>query len=126
MLNAIHIFLTNKITILTSYILINCVLKLVHSMNSNDTENMTLFLIAVFIFYVILAFATYRNIKIAVWLMALCLLLSGIGTFIIGVFLTPLSQYILKPFFLIASLYFIYGGLFLLFPNWKIYKTEYI
>ncbi len=124
MLHAIHNFLTNKLTILISYILINSFAKLIFSDIYHETFNMTLFGIGILVFYIILALAAYRDIKVAVWLMALCLLFSGIGTFIVGVFLTSATQYIVKIVFIITGIYFTYGGFFLIFPKWNIFKIN--
>ncbi len=124
MLNTIHIFLTKKLTILISYILINPVAKLVFDERLHDDSNEAIFVISTLVFYMILAFATYRNIKFAAWLMAFCLLFTGIAGFIQGIFIVSLTQYVLKAYFIITGTYFTYGGFFLIFPNWKIFKTR--
>ena len=85
MFNAIHIFLTKKLTILISYILINPVSKLVFDERLHDDSNEAIVVISSLVIYMILAFATYRNIKFAAWLMAFCLLFTGIGGFIHGI-----------------------------------------
>ena len=67
------------------------------------------------IVYAALAFLTFRGNKIAMWIVTVSVLLSGIGTFLIGVFLIAVNQGAMKAAFILLGLYFIYGGIKLLF-----------
>jgi hypothetical protein len=67
-----------------------------------------------FIVSCILAYLAWRGKKVAVWVMAILILITGFGGFAVGVFAVSISQYILKPFVTIISIYFIFGGIALL------------
>jgi hypothetical protein len=62
------------------------------------------------IFYCFMSFLAYRKNKIASWLMIFSLFLSGVGGLIIGVFIIPLSQTILKTAFTLFGIYFLFGS----------------
>jgi hypothetical protein len=66
-----------------------------------------------FVTYSVIAFFTYRGVKIARWLMAAIILISGIHAFILSMFGTGWHQYIMKPSFIILGIYFIFGGIVL-------------
>lgn len=120
LLQAVHKFLTNKLTILIFYLSV-IGLRFVYSVVLQKSTNMTLVSLSALVIYCLFAFGTFKGVKVVTWIMAFCLLFSGIGGLVIGSLFIPLNQYILKFFFVIAGSYFVYGGLFLLFPNWKIF-----
>jgi len=64
--------------------------------------------------YSTLTFLAFRGNKIATWIVIISVLLSGIGTFMIGVFLIAVNQAAMKTIFVLLGLYFIYGGIALL------------
>ncbi len=64
--------------------------------------------------YSTLSFLTFRGNKIATWIVIASVLLSGVGSFLIGVFLIPISEVAMKAIFILLGLYFIYGGIELL------------
>ena len=64
-----------------------------------------------FITYVVIVYFTYKGVKIVRLLMAAIVLLTGINGIFLGIFRIDWQQYLLKPYFTILGLYFIYGGI---------------
>jgi len=64
-----------------------------------------------FIIYAVIAYFTYKGVKIVRWLMAAIVLLTGIHAAILGIFGIGWHQYFLKPNFIVFGLYFIFGGI---------------
>ncbi len=75
-----------------------------------------------FFTYAVLAFFTYKGIKIIRWVMAVIILLSGIPMAAGGLFGIEWDQYFLKPFAIVFGLYFVFGGISLF--RLKIIKNE--
>lgn len=69
----------------------------------------------VFIFIGILSYLAWKKKTVAIIFMVIMILISGLGGFISGIFVVPLSQYFFKPFAIIISAYFIFGGIHLFF-----------
>jgi hypothetical protein len=116
-LNQIHKILKSKGTILLSYILLKAytlAYSLVYSLESSRIVLVRIVGLAVFS---ILAILTYKNIKVARWLIGLTLLITGLGNLVLGIFVISISQYVLKPFTIIIGAYFMYGGWILLSPQ---------
>ena len=67
-----------------------------------------------FLTYLLLVYLTLKNIKLVTWLMAAVLLLTGVGSTILGIFRIDWEQYVVKPYFVIMGLYFIFGSIALL------------
>ena len=80
---------------------------------SPSYENILFLKLAAFAVYIILAFLTLKNVKIAVWFMASVLVLSGLGISIFGIFAVGFNQYILKTLSIAIGIYFLAGGAFL-------------
>ena len=59
--------------------------------------------------YGLLAWLTHKNNKVATFVFAIFILLSGLGTLLVA-FLTSLNQLGFKVFFFLIGGYFIYGG----------------
>ena len=66
-----------------------------------------------FLIYSLLAFFVLKNIKVAVWLMAAVLIITGAGTTLLGLVSVGFNQYFVKTYFIIAGLYFLIGGIYL-------------
>ena len=62
------------------------------------------------IFYCFISYWAYQKNKFASWLMIFSLLFSGMGGLILGVFMVPLSQIILKIVFTLLGIYFVFGS----------------
>ena len=80
---------------------------------SPSFENILFLKLAAFAVYIILAFLTLKNVKIAVWFMASVLVLSGLGISIFGIFAVGFNQFILKTFSTVFGVYFVAGGVYL-------------
>ena len=75
-----------------------------------------------FVTYAVLAFLTYKGIKLIRWLMAVLILLSGISMATGGLFIIEWDQSFLKPFTILFGLYFVFGGISLF--RLKIIKSK--
>jgi hypothetical protein len=90
------------------------------SNNANALEYMSfnkalLLRAAALIIYFIIAFLSFKGFKFATWLMVAILLFTGIGNAALGLFRIGWDQYILKPYFAVLGLYFIFGASALVF-----------
>ena len=63
--------------------------------------------------YAVIAYFTFKGIKIFRWLMAVIVLLTGIHGSILGILGIEWRQYFIKPYFIVLGLYFIFGGIVL-------------
>lgn len=63
---------------------------------------------------ILLVFFTDKDKIVAKWILAALILFSGVHGFIMGIFAVPLSQYVLKPLFIILGIYFSFGGILLI------------
>ena len=77
-------------------------------------EKMLLLKSGSFLTYLLLVYLTLKNIKLVTWLMAAVLLLTGVGSTILGIFRIGWEHYVVKPYFVIMGLYFIFGSIALL------------
>jgi len=66
-----------------------------------------------FVTYSVIAYFTYRGLKVVRWIMATIILLAGIHATFLGIFVVGWHQYFLKTYFTVFGLYFIFGGFFL-------------
>ena len=90
------------------------------SSNSNALEYMSfnralLLRAAALIIYFIIAFLSFKGFKFATWLMVVILLFTGIGNTALGLFRIGWDQYILKPYYAVLGLYFLFGASALVF-----------
>jgi hypothetical protein len=99
--------LAKRKTILLVYLLLVCI-KTLHAIVTSKYIGENLFVLVV---YGVLVALIYRGNKIANWIMILLILLSGVGSSLIGIALVPFKQYVVKTFLTVIGLYFIYGGL---------------
>ena len=83
----IHEFLRNRLTILTSFILFKAATCVYSAYSPQESMKITLVRCIALVIFVLLAILAYRNIKIGTWLMAFCLLFTGVGGFLMGTFL---------------------------------------
>jgi len=79
-------------------------------------EKGTVFLARIggFLLYSVFTYLALKKNKIALWIMAISIFVPGVLGFITGVFFVSISQYLIKPLFIIISAYFIFGGIILL------------
>ena len=101
-----------KSVILLSYPCMIAV-QLVYSIVTKGVKNSMPYLLMLLV-YSALTFFAFRGNKIAAWIVIISVLLSGIGTFLIGVLLVTANQAAMKTIFVLLGLYFIYGGIALL------------
>ena len=66
-----------------------------------------------FVTYSVIAYFTCRGVKVVRWLMAAIILLTGIHATFLGIFGVGWHQYLLKPYFTVFGVYFIFGGIVL-------------
>lgn len=69
------------------------------------------------IVYGAFSFLALRGNGIAAWVMIASILVSGVGTVLVGVFVIAAAQAAIKATFILLGLYFIYGGIDLLFSQ---------
>ena len=123
-LSNIHEFLRNRLTILTSFILFKVATCVYSAYSPQESMKITLVRCVALGIFVLLAVLAYRNIKVGTWLMAFILLFTGVGGFLMGAFLISFSQYLMTSFFILVGLYFTYGGVLLIFPEWRFSKLR--
>lgn len=70
-----------------------------------------------FTIYLLLAYLSIRDFKVATWVIATLILLSGVGSALIGMFKIGWHQYLLKPYFVILGFYYIFGGVSLIYTS---------
>jgi hypothetical protein len=116
-LNQIHKILKCKGTILLSYIVLKAYQLGYSIVYSLESSRIILVRTVGLVVFSILAILTYKNIKVARWLMGLNLLIIGLANLVLGIFGISISQYVLKPFTIIIGAYFMYGGWILLSPQ---------
>jgi hypothetical protein len=75
-----------------------------------------------FLIYTVIAYFTYKGVKIIRWLMAVIILLTGIHASFLGIFMIDWHQYFFKPYFIVFGLYFIFGGITL----FRLKKNEFL
>ena len=98
------------------------ILQFVYSIVSKGIEKSIAYLL-VLIMYSIIVFFTHRGNRIARWIINISVLLSGISTFLVGVFYVTADQAIMKGIFIFVGLYFTIGGIKLL-CGWRAIKGE--
>ncbi len=118
MSNKILIFISDQRTILGTFLavlLVGLTSFVVHKDSGNiqslSYQNHFVLKLLSFITYAVLAFFTYKGIKLIRWLMAVLILLSGISMAASGFFGIEWDQYFLKPFAVVFGLYFVFGGI---------------
>ena len=87
--------------------------QLIYSIVTRGIKDSVPYLLVLMV-YSTLTFLAYRGNNIATWVVIISVLLSGIGTFLIGVFLIAVNQAAMKTIFVLLGSYFIYGGIALL------------
>jgi predicted membrane channel-forming protein YqfA (hemolysin III family) len=85
-------------------------IQFLYSLDMSGIEHSIPYLLMLIV-YSTLAFLIFRGNKIAMWIITVSILLSGIGAFLIGVFLIDTNQLAMKAIFILLGLYFIYGGI---------------
>ena len=88
--------------------------QLIYSIATRDIKGSMPYLLMLMV-YSALTFLVFRGNKIATWIVIISVLMSGTGTFLIGVFLIAVNQAAMKTIFLLLGLYFIYSGIALLY-----------
>jgi len=116
-LNQIHKILKSKGTILLSFIVLKAYALGYSLVYSLESSRIILIRTVGLVVFSILAILTYKNIKVARWLMGLTLLITGLGNLVLGIFVISISQYVFKPFTITIGAYFMYGGWTLLSPQ---------
>ena len=71
--------------------------------------------VGAFLIYLMFSYLSVRNIKFATWIMVLVLLYTGLGNTALGLFRVGWDQFILKPYFIIFGIYFIFGAVTLIY-----------
>ena len=88
-------------------------IQLFYSIVLRGIQNSTIYLLMLIV-YSTLIFLVFKGNKIATWIVIVSVLLSGVGAFLIGVFLIAVNQATMKVTFILLGLYFICGGIKLL------------
>jgi ribose/xylose/arabinose/galactoside ABC-type transport system permease subunit len=88
--------------------------QLIYSIVTRGIKNSMPYLLMLMA-YSTLTFLAFRGNKIAAWIVIISVLVSGIGTFLIGIFLVAVNQVAMKSIFVLLGLYYIYGGVTLLY-----------
>ena len=101
--------ISQKRFILLTVLFIIVVTLLYSIFYSQEISTIKLVRFIAFGIYCLLAWLTHKNNKVATFIFAIFILLSGIGTLIVA-FLTSLNQIGFKIFFFLIGGYFIYGG----------------
>ncbi len=99
-----------KNIILLVYLLLVCV-KTLHAIITSKYSEVSIENLFVLIVYGVLVALIYKGNKIANWIMIVLILISGIGSSVIGIALVPFNQLITKSFLTLIGIYFIYGGI---------------
>jgi hypothetical protein len=113
-------FLSQRLTILISFLSVQSfsILAFIFYEGSNKDiylpyNQYLLMNLGVLALYSILAYLTYKDVKIFRWIMAIIILLTGLLGIAMGIFGVDWHQYFIKPYFIIFGIYFIFGGLIL-------------
>ncbi len=96
-----------KNIILLVYLLLVCI----KTLRAIITSKYIIENLFVLIVYGVLVALIYKGSKIANWIMIVLILISGIGSSVIGIALVPFDQLITKSFLMLIGIYFIYGGI---------------
>ena len=99
-----------KKTILFIYLLMVCI-KTLHAIITSKYSDVTVGNLFVLILYGVIVSLIYKGNKIANWIMIVLILLSGVGSTMIGIALVPFDQFVVKLFLTLIGIYFIYGGI---------------
>ncbi len=78
-----------------------------------------LFKLLTFLLYLALAYLSYRNVKIAHWLLAVIINLSGIHSVLLGIYRFETYQYFAKSMYISIGVYFFCGSIFFILRNKK-------
>ena len=107
------IFLKKSSTILIVHILLRA-LQLSSAAIYGEKDTVFFARISKFLLCCVLTYMALKKYKIIIWIMAIWIYVTGVSGFIAGVFFVSISQYLLKPFSILISAYFIFGGIILL------------
>jgi len=102
-------YVNRKRFVILSYLFM-ITIQLFYSAFSRGVKNSALYFIML-ILYSILSFLAFKGNKVATWMVIISIFLSGIGTFLIGIFLIPINQATMKVTSVLLGLYFIYAGI---------------
>lgn len=106
-------FLSDIRTVLVTYmVFVAC--KLIYTLLYASTNIHPYLYGAAFIIYCLVSYWAYRKNRIALWFMIFSLTISGAGGLVIGAFIIPVSQSILKVLSVVLGAYFIFGSYILL------------
>jgi len=101
--------ISQKQFILLTFLFIIVVTLLYSIVYSQETNTIKVVRFIALVIYSLLALLTHKNNKVATFVLAIFILLSGVGTLIVA-FLIGLDQLVLKVFFFLIGGYFSYGG----------------
>jgi len=101
--------ISQKQFILLAFLFIIVVTLLYSIFYSQETNTIKLVRFIALVIYSLLALLTHKNNKVATFVLAIFILLSGLGTLIVA-FLIGLDQLVSKLFFFLIGGYFSYGG----------------
>jgi hypothetical protein len=97
-------------TILITYIVLNAVTTVYHLYFWSASELEYWISPLIFLLYCLAAYGAYKRYKVALWVMIVTLVLSGVVGTILGIFIVPLSQPVSKAAFAVFGLYYVFGA----------------
>ena len=96
-------------TILITYVAFS-VYKLIYVLLYPSTDKSVYLYGSIALINCLVSYGAYRKNIIASWLMIIFLFLTGLAGLLLGVFMVPLSQIILKAVFIVLGVYFAFGS----------------
>lgn len=96
-------------TILITYIVFS-VYKLIYAL-VYPSQNKSVYLYgSVAVINCLISYGAYRKNMIASWFLIMFLSITGVGGLLMGVFMVPVSQIVLKAVFIVLGGYFAFGS----------------
>jgi hypothetical protein len=108
------LYLVHPFTVIVSYLALKAYQLILTFQIGEDDEVVIIGRVVSLVIPLLLTALTYKKVKIAIWILAGTLLVSGVSGFIAGVAFIPIKKYILKSVVIFLGAYFTYGSLVVL------------
>ncbi len=114
--------LWESLTVLVVFISVNVVKFMYSILYLQESFHIRSLRFLAIVIFCLLSFYSYKNNKIATWIMGFIILVTGVGSLVLGIILVSTKQLTLKILFIILGVYLCYGSIKLI----KSYKERMI
>ena len=101
-------------TIILFYLSLSIFILLYSALFQKEASNILLARAIFLIIYSAISVFAIRKNRVAIWIIAVIIFISGLWILVISLFFTSVNQYVLKVFFIIVGVYFCCAAFILL------------